>query len=246
MGHQPGTGGATIEPPVGFGRDHPSRLLPGHDHFGGFRGPRRGQHLRGTTVSLFAAAATVIIALFAGVLPASAEAPGEAPGEQPYVLNPGDLLFVSVWREDELQRELVVLPDGTISFPLAGRLAVAGRTTEDVETDISQRLKRYIPDAVVSVSVTAAQGYRVYVVGAVNKPGEFQVPRRITVMQALSLAGGLTPFAGETSITVIRREEGRPTAIAFDYSDVKRGRNIKSDIELKSGDTVVVAGESLF
>lgn len=179
--------------------------------------------------------------------PATAPTDGAAPTDgTAYVLSPGDVVFVSVWREEQLQRELVVLPDGTISFPLAGRVEVARKTTEEVEQILAMRLKKYIPDAAVSVSVVAASGYRVYVVGAVNKPGEFQVPRRITVMQALSLAGGLTPFAGEDSIRIIRRDHDRTIAIPFAYSDVKRGRNIETDIELKSGDTVVVAGESLF
>src|SRR5512144_2243215 len=93
---------------------------------------------------------------------------------QPYTLNAGDVLAVSVWREDELRRELVVLPDGTISFPLAGTVTVAGLQPADVEALLSKRLAKYIPDAVVSVSVTGASGYRVYVIGAVNKPGEFQ------------------------------------------------------------------------
>lgn len=176
----------------------------------------------------------------------TAEAGRPVADSDPYLLSPGDVLLVSVWREEQLQRELVVLPDGTISFPLAGRVDVVRKTSEEVEQILANRLKKYIPDAAVSVSVVAAAGYRIYVVGAVNKPGEFQVPRRITVMQALSLAGGLTPFAGEDSIRIIRRENDRTIAIPFAYSDVKRGNKIETDIELKSGDTVVVAGESLF
>jgi polysaccharide biosynthesis/export protein len=163
-----------------------------------------------------------------------------------YTLGAGDELTVSVWREDELQRELVVLPDGTISFPLVGTVTVSGLRTDEVERLLTERLEKFIPDVVVSVSVRNASGYRVYVIGAVNKPGEFQVPRRITVMQALSLAEGLTPFAGEDSIYVLRHENGQPISIPFSYSEVKRGRSLASDIELKAGDTVVVGGESLF
>ncbi len=181
--------------------------------------------------------------LAAAMLTAGAAAAQEM---QPYTLNPGDALSVSVWREDELRRDLVVLPDGTISFPLAGSVSVAGLRTDEVEQLLAQRLAKYIPDAVVSVSVTGASGYRVYVIGAVNQPGEFQVPRRITVMQALSLAGGLNPFAGEDSIRVLRRQAGKTVAIPFEYSEVKRGRALETDIELQSGDTVVVGGESLF
>lgn len=163
-----------------------------------------------------------------------------------YTLNPGDTLLVSVWKEEELRRELVVLPDGSISFPLAGPINVTGLTAPEVEAALARKLDRYIPGAVVTVSVTDAAGYRVYVLGAVNRPGEFQAPRRITVTQALSMAGGLTPFAGEDSINVLRREGDKTVAIPFLYSDVKRGRRLDMDIELKSGDTVVVAGQSLF
>jgi polysaccharide export outer membrane protein len=185
--------------------------------------------------------------LGAGLAAAMLAVPAASAQEaQPYTLNAGDALSVSVWREDELRRDLVVLPDGTISFPLAGSVSVAGLRTDEVEQLLAQRLAKYIPDAVVSVSVTGASGYRVYVIGAVNNPGEFQVPRRITVMQALSLAGGLNAFAGEDSIRVLRHEGGKTTAIPFEYSEVKRGRALETDIELKSGDTVVVAGESLF
>lgn len=173
--------------------------------------------------------------------------PTHAGAEEPYTLQPGDTLFVSVWKEEELSRELVVLPDGTISFPLAGSLRVTGLTPAQAETELAKKLGKYIPDAAVSVSVISAAGYRVYVLGAVNRPGEIQTPRRITVTQALSMAGGLTPFAGEDSIKILRREaDGRTAAIPFLYSDVKRGRRLGMDIELKSGDTVVVAGQSLF
>ena len=161
-------------------------------------------------------------------------------------LNAGDTIAVSVWREEDLRRDLVVLPDGAISFPLAGTVTVQGLRTDEVEALLAKRLEKYIPDAVVTVSVTGASGYRVYVIGEVSRPGEYVAPRRITVMQALSLAGGLTPYAGESSIRVLRRENGETISIPFAYSDVKRGRALDTDIELRSGDTVVVAGQTLF
>ncbi len=163
-----------------------------------------------------------------------------------YRLNAGDLIFISVWKEQDMQGEVLVLPDGTISFPLAGRVAAAGHTTEEVEAVITERLQKYIPDAVVTVSVLNLTGNKIYVIGAVNRPGEFQIGRPVDVMQALSLAGGLTPFAGEDSIKVLRREDGRDVAFPFYYSDVKRGRKLETNIPLKSGDIVVVSGQSLF
>ena len=165
-----------------------------------------------------------------------------------YRLNPGDVLLISVWKEPELTREVAVLPDGSISFPLAGHINAAGLTPEELQSELAKRIEKYIPDAseLVSVSVKQASGNVVYVIGLVNKPGEFPVAQPTTVMQALSLAGGLTPFASEESIKVIRREDGIEIAIPFDYSVVKLGRSLDKNIELKSGDVVVVSGKSLF
>jgi polysaccharide export outer membrane protein len=175
----------------------------------------------------------------------AAAAPSSPRGE-PYTLSPGDSLVITVWGEESLKRELVVLPDGAISYPFAGRLEVTGMTTDEVETLIKARLAQYVPDAAVAVSVVNSTGYRIYVTGAVNKAGEYQVPRRITVMQAISLAGGLTPFASEDSIVVLRDDGKKQTSIDFPYAEVKRGRELNKNIELKSGDTVVVSGRSLF
>jgi polysaccharide export outer membrane protein len=190
-----------------------------------------------------------VIAALVAALPMAAVAQDSAtpPADvSSYTLNAGDVLDISVWREDDLQRQVLVLPDGTISFPLAGQIAAAGKTTEDVQLIISDRLERYIPGAVVTVSVLNVSGNKVYVIGAVNNPGEFQVTRSIDVMQALSLAGGLTPFAGEDSIRILRRENGADVSYPFYYSDVKHGENLGMNIQLKSGDVIVVSGQSLF
>ncbi len=192
---------------------------------------------------------TFLIAALLAISPmaAMAQNPATPPAsDRPYTLNAGDVLDISVWREDDLQRQVLVLPDGTISFPLAGQIVAAGRTTEDVQQTISDRLEKYIPGAVVTVSVLNVSGNKVYVIGAVNNPGEFQVTRSIDVMQALSLAGGLTPFAGEDSIRILRRENGADVSFPFYYSDVKHGENLKMNIQLKSGDVIVVSGQSLF
>ena len=194
-----------------------------------------------------------LVAALLAILPMAAVAQNQAThpathpaNDSPYTLNAGDVLDISVWREDDLQRQVLVLPDGSISFPLAGQIEAAGRTTQDVQQTISDRLEKYIPGAVVTVSVLNVSGNKVYVIGAVNNPGEFQVTRRIDVMQALSLAGGLTPFAGESSIRILRRENGADISYEFDYSDVKRGENLSTNIQLKSGDVIVVSGQSLF
>ena len=160
--------------------------------------------------------------------------------EGPYRLNPGDVLQVSVWKEEGLQRDVLVLPDGMISFPLAGHLMAAGRTAQEVQDALVERIKKYIPEPVITVSVPSVAGNKIYVIGQVNRPGEFLATHRIDVMQALSLAGGLTPFADEDDIKVLRRENGKQLALPFDYSEVKKGKSLELNVVLKSGDIVVV------
>lgn len=158
-----------------------------------------------------------------------------------YGLNAGDILQVSIWREPELSREVLVRPDGKINFPLVGDINAAGRTPEDVQAEIVERLDQYIPDAVATVAVINVAGNKIYVLGKVLRPGEFTATSSIDVMQALAMAGGLNQFAAGNKIKVLRRDaDGRQRAIAFRYSDVEDGRNLQNNIILKSGDVVIV------
>lgn len=157
-----------------------------------------------------------------------------------YRIQPGDVLLVSVWREQDLQSEVLVRPDGGLSFPLAGEIQAMGHTVEEVRVAISERIGKYIPGAVVTVTIKAIGGNRIYVIGKVNRPGEYPFSRPIDVMQALSLAGGTTPYAALNDIRILRRENGQQTSISFRYADVERGHDLSQNIELHSGDTVVV------
>jgi polysaccharide export outer membrane protein len=158
-----------------------------------------------------------------------------------YRLQPGDVLEISVWKEDSLRREVLVRSDGGLSFPLAGDLSVSGLTPDDVRHELEARLGKFIPDVTVSVAVQQINGNQVFVVGRVNRPGVFKFDRPVDVMQALSLAGGATEFAGVDAIRVLRRgADGRQHTFDFAYSDVARGRHLEQNILLKSGDTVVV------
>jgi polysaccharide export outer membrane protein len=157
-----------------------------------------------------------------------------------YLLQPGDDLQVAVWKETDLTMEIVIRPDGGISFPLAGDMHAAGHTVVELTTMLEKRIRKLEPDAVVTVVVKAAAGNRVYVIGKVAKPGDFALNRPIDVMQALSLAGGATPFADTNDIRVLRRTGERESSINFRYHDVERGRHLEQNILLKSGDTVVV------
>lgn len=157
-----------------------------------------------------------------------------------YRLNPGDKLEITVWEEEKLKQEVVVLPDGTVSFPLVGHIAAAGKTTGDLVRLLRERLSQFIPDSEINVRLLAAEGNMVYVTGEVAHPGAFVMTRPTDIMQALSMAGGLTEFAKKNSIIVLRREtDGRTRSFPFEYGDIEDGENIESNILLQSGDTVV-------
>lgn len=169
--------------------------------------------------------------------PATTDA--QAP-DQSYTVQPGDILTISVWKEKDLDRDVVVTPDGGISFPLAGDVQANGKTIEQLRKEITTRLQKYIPGASVTVAAKQIQGNKVYVVGKVNRPGEFVAARNVDVMQALAMAGGVTPFAAVNSIKVLRRVNGVQTALSFKYSRVESGRSLKENIILQAGDIVVV------
>jgi len=137
-------------------------------------------------------------------------------------------------------REVLVRPDGLISFPLVGDVPAEGRTVEELRLDLAKRLIKYIPAVNITVSVVKPLSYKVYVVGRVAKPGEFLVGHYTDVLQALSLAGGLTPFAAENDIKVVRRVMGQQYTFPFRYGDVRKGNDLEQNIILQRGDVVMV------
>ncbi len=169
-----------------------------------------------------------------------------AADEPPYTIAAGDVLQVTVWKEESLDREVVVLPDGAINFPLIGMVNAQDQTPEQVQQNIKEKLKRFIPDASVSVVVKADLGHTVSVIGQVTKPGEFVMGHHLTVMQALSQAGGLTPYAREGRIIILRHVDDKEISIPFPYSDVVEGDELDKDVYLKPGDVVVVPTAGLF
>jgi polysaccharide export outer membrane protein len=157
-----------------------------------------------------------------------------------YRIQPGDVLDISVWQEENLQKQVLVRPDGGMSFPLVGDMQAAGKSVTDVQKQITERLTKYIPDPVVTVAMMNLDGNKVYVIGKVARPGVFPVTRYIDVVQALSMAGGMTPYAADNKITVLRRENGKQRSIPFRYGDIEKGQDLEQNIILQSGDVVVV------
>lgn len=187
---------------------------------------------------LMAMVLAVVLALLA--LTSQAKEGAVAAARAPYLLQPGDVLTVSVWKEQDLQLDVLVRPDGALTFPLAGEIDVDGRTVEEMRQMLAERLAKFVPDPVVTVTVKAIGGNRIYVIGKVARPGEFPFASSLDVMQALSLAGGATSFAQVNDIVILRRQNGAQQALKFRYAEVERGRNLQQNFQLMSGDTVVV------
>jgi polysaccharide biosynthesis/export protein len=157
-----------------------------------------------------------------------------------YLINPGDILEISVWNEEALTREVKVLPDGSIGFPLAGTVSAAGRSVEDLKKELTGKLTEYIAEPVVNIAVKSAEGYAVYVTGQVKAPGKFLMTEPMNVMQVLSLAGGLTSFAKGDDIIILRKTSKGAESIKFEYSDLEEGNGLTKNHLLKSGDVIVV------
>ena len=180
------------------------------------------------------------LALFlGGTVPLTAAA--APPADAAYTVKPGDTLLVSVWKEPDLQGPVLVRPDGAFSFPLAGQMDARNKTVQELQQELTTKLKKFISDPVVTVSIQDIKGNKVYVIGQVQKPGDFVVNPRVDVMQALSMAGGTTPFAALGDIMILRRNDaGQQEALPFKYTDVAHGKNLQQTIMLQAGDVVVV------
>ncbi len=165
----------------------------------------------------------------------------QADEEPVYTIQPGDVLAISVWKEPDLQQDnVVVRPDGGISFPLVGDIQAGSKTVSQLSDMISQRLQKYIPDPVVTVSIRKMTGNRIYVLGRVHHSGEFMANRPLSVMQALAMAGGLTPYADAKAIKVLRGAGTHQWSLPFNYREVEQGQNLEQNIVLQPGDVVLV------
>jgi polysaccharide export outer membrane protein len=194
-----------------------------------------------------AVVALTLVAMWGCVPPASqltdaqaAAAMAATPAQNTYLLGPEDAIEISVWKEPDLTKQLVVRPDGKISYPLIGEVQASGHTVKQLQEEISKRLEKYVTDAHVTVILLKAQNYKIYVTGKVNKPGGFVIGKPVNVMQAISMAGGLTPFASPGSIMVLRTVGDKEETYPFDYKDVAQGLMLEQNRTLLPGDVVVV------
>jgi polysaccharide export outer membrane protein len=156
-----------------------------------------------------------------------------------YQIGVGDVLGISVWKDDALTKDVVVLPDGIISFPLLGLLKAAGKTVGQFKAELEERISQYVSDPVLNLEVRQVNSMIIYVIGRVNTPNRFIVNTNVSVLQALAMAGGLNPFAKRNSVKILRNEGGVTKTLPFHYDDVVEGKHLEENIELKRGDVIV-------
>ncbi len=182
---------------------------------------------------------------------ATAPAPVPAPAAPPaaaqvlalpadYVIGADDVLSIVVWREKDLSTDVTVRPDGRITLPLINDVMASGLSPDQLRDQLKTQFDKFVEDPSVSVVVKAINSRKVFITGMVSKPGPFPVTSPITVLQLISMAGGLNEFARQKEIIVMRTEHGKQIAIKFNYDDVRKGKKLQQNIELRPGDTVIV------
>lgn len=167
-----------------------------------------------------------------------AESAAEAPAD--YIIGPEDVLTVVYWRDKDMTSEVAVRSDGKISLPLLNDVQAAGLTPKQLRDWLVEASKEYFEDPAVSVGVKLMNSRKVFITGEVHKPGPYPLVGPTTVLELISLAGGLKDYADRKNILIVRNENGRQTSYLFNYKDVVSRKNLRQNIELKPHDTVIV------
>jgi polysaccharide biosynthesis/export protein len=157
-----------------------------------------------------------------------------------YVIGADDVLSIVYWKDKDMSADAKVRPDGRIALPLINEIQAAGLTPEQLHKKLTEESKKYMEDANITVVVREINSRKAFITGEVNKPGPYPLTSPTTVMQLISMAGGLRDYANSKKIMIMRSENGRQTSLPFNYKDVASGKNLMQNIELRPGDTVVV------
>jgi len=181
-----------------------------------------------TATSVPPAPASVVTPAAAAVVPSN------------YTIGPDDILSVVFWRDKEMSADVVVRPDGRVTLPLVSDVMAAGLTPEQLRDRIREEAAKYVEDPNVTVVVKQINSRKVFISGMVGRPGAYALSGAITVLQMLTMAGGVNEFADDSKIIIMRSENGKQRALKFNLKDVKKGKNLQQNIELKPGDTIVV------
>jgi polysaccharide export outer membrane protein len=168
---------------------------------------------------------------------AFAQAPAQ---DSSYKIGPNDILTIFVWKETELSRDVTVMPDGKITYPLIGEIMAQGQTASELKKAIADKLQNFVTAPEVTVIVRESRSQVIYAIGKVARPGPYPLAPGMTVMQALSAAGGFAEWADQKNILIVRREGGKETQLRFNYKEYTAGEKLEQNILLKPGDTLVV------
>lgn len=174
-----------------------------------------------------------------GVRP-PAPSPAGVPTPPDYVIGPDDVLSVLYWREKDMSADVTVRPDGKITLPLLNDIAAAGLTPDQLREMLTAAAKKYVEEPSITVLVKAINSRKVFLTGQVAKVGPYPLTASMTVMQLIATAGGLLEYADGKNIVVLRTEAGRQIAFRVNYKDLLDRKNLKQNIELRPGDTVIV------
>lgn len=170
----------------------------------------------------------------------ASSAPAAAALPPDYVIGADDVLSIVFWREKDMSAEVTVRPDGKVALPLINDLRAAGLSPEAFRDRVIEAARRFVEDPNPTVMVKEINSRRVFITGQVEKPGPYQVNHSVTVLQLIAMAGGLKEFARGKNISVIRTEGGESVVHHFNYQEALDRKNLRQNIELKPGDTVLV------
>jgi polysaccharide export outer membrane protein len=173
-------------------------------------------------------------------LPGPPVAPAGVVPPADYVIGPDDVLTVIFWREKDMSADVGVRPDGRISLPLLNDVQAAGLTPEQLRLNVTQAATKYIEDPTVTVVVKQINSRRVFITGQVSKPGPYPLMGPVTVLQLITIAGGVLEYSDSENISIVRTVNGKPTRMRFNYKEFTRGKNLAQNIELRPGDQVIV------
>jgi len=171
--------------------------------------------------------------------PTSKEVPAETDNNY-YKIGKGDILEIIAWKEEDFTREVFVRIDGKITFPLLDDIHAAGRTTMEVKKEIQTKLKEFIEDPIVTVILKSPMSQKFYILGEVAKTGEYQLIKKLTILQAFALAGGFTEWASKNEIILLRNENGIEKIIRVNYKNIIKGNDLSQNVNIKVNDTIIV------
>jgi polysaccharide export outer membrane protein len=157
-----------------------------------------------------------------------------------YIVSPKDVLEIQVWKEPDFSRQVLVRPDGKITLPLIGDIQASGLSCMELKTLLTEKLKSFVDNPNVTVIVIEYQSKNFYIIGKVNQPGTYTLNPEMTILQALTVAGGLQEWADRDDIRIIRRSGGREEVFRFDYDKVISGKKLEQNIILEPNDTIIV------